>query len=87
MPGEKFDWLTVKEQALAGVFVSLAIAITGTIAGSIAWIAFTVPSKLDDVIQNQEGMKKDQLELKARFFALEQTVYRQNERIIRLELR
>jgi hypothetical protein len=86
MPDGKFDWLTVREQALAGVFVSLVIAITGTIAGSIAWIAFTVPSKLDDVILNQESMKKDQNELKTRFFVLEQSVSRQHERIIRLEL-
>lgn len=69
-------WRGVKQEAIAGLVVLLA----GGITTGIGFLVYTVPSKLDHVIQNQEAFK-------TRVGTLEETVRDHDVRIIKLELR
>lgn len=69
-------WRGVKQEAIAGLVVLLA----GGITTGIGFLVYTVPSKLDHVIQNQEAFK-------TRVGALEETVRDHDVRIIKLEMR
>jgi hypothetical protein len=71
-----FNWREVKQEAIAGL---ITLSAAGAIGG-IGYIAYTVPSKLDHVIKNQE-------EYKGRIVKLEDQNESQEVRIIRLELR
>ena len=69
-------WQGVKQEALAGLItISAASAI-----GGIAYIAYTVPTKLDDVLKNQE-------EYRGRITRLENRDANQEVRLIKLEMR
>lgn len=71
---EVISWHKVKEQTLAGLLLTTVV----TIVGGIGYIAYTVPSKLDHVINNQE-------EFRARLIKLENHDENQEIRIIKLE--
>lgn len=68
-------WQGVKQEALAG-FITLAAAAA---IGGIAYIAYTVPTKLDHVLKNQE-------EYLGRIIRLENQNASQEVRLIKLEL-
>ena len=69
-------WQGVKQEALAG-FITLAAA---SAIGGIAYIAYTVPTKLDHVLKNQE-------EYLGRIVRLENQNASQEVRLIKLELK
>lgn len=71
-----FSWREVKQEALAGL---ITLSSLGAIGG-IAYIAYTVPQKLDHVIKNQE-------EFVQRITKLEDQYEAQQIRIVKLELR
>lgn len=67
-------WREVKAQATAGTLVILI----GSIFGGIVYLVHTVPSKLDEVLDNQ-------ILFKSRLDVLERKVEDHSGRIIRLE--
>lgn len=69
-------WHGVKQEALAG-FITLA---AGAAIAGIGYIAYTVPTKLDHVLKNQE-------EYLGRIITLENQNDSQEVRIIKLELK
>lgn len=69
-------WHGVKQEALAG-FITLA---AGAAIAGIGYIAYTVPTKLDHVLRNQE-------EYLGRIITLENQNDSQEVRIIKLELK
>jgi hypothetical protein len=71
-----FSWAGVKQEAIAGL-ITIAAA---SAVGGIGYIAYTVPSKLDHVIKNQE-------EYRGRLIKLEAQNEEQEVRIIKLEMR
>jgi len=75
-PSTSSFWRGVKQEALAGLVVLLA---GGGITG-IGFLVYTVPAKLDHLIQNQEAFK-------TRIGELEDSVKDHDVRIIKLELR
>jgi uncharacterized membrane protein YebE (DUF533 family) len=75
-PQTPFNWLLVKQEAIAGLIVIASAAAIG----GIGYIAYTVPSKLDHVLSNQE-------EFRARIVKLEAQGDTHEVRIIKLELR
>jgi archaellum biogenesis protein FlaJ (TadC family) len=68
-------WRGVKQEAIAGVAV-LAI---GSAAAGIFYLVYTVPTKLDDVLSNQEVIQRKVGEI-------EDTVQDHDVRIIKLEM-
>jgi hypothetical protein len=75
-PSGNSFWRGVKQEATAGLLVLLA---GGAITG-IGFLVYTVPAKLDHVIQNQETFK-------TRVGELEDSVKDHDVRIIKLEMR
>ena len=75
-PSTSSFWRGVKQEAIAGLVVLLA---GGGITG-IGFLVYTVPAKLDHVIQNQEAFK-------TRINALESSVKDHTVRLIKLEMR
>ena len=75
-PSGSSFWRGVKQEAIAGLVVLLA---GGAITG-IGFLVYTVPSKLDHLIQNQETFK-------TRIGELEDSVKDHDVRIIKLEMR
>lgn len=71
-----FSWREVKQEAIAGLIIIAAVGVIG----GIGYIAYTVPSKLDHVIKNQE-------EYTGRLNKLEAQNENQEVRIIKLEMR
>lgn len=68
-------WQGVKQEAIAGLItISAAAAV-----GGIAYIAYTVPTKLDHVLKNQE-------EYLGRIVRLENQNASQEVRLIKLEM-
>lgn len=68
------NWQEIRAQTIASLIVVSVIAVIG----GIAYIAYTVPTKLDHVITNQE-------ELHTRIKTLENQNQLQEVRIIKLE--
>jgi uncharacterized alkaline shock family protein YloU len=75
-PQPPFNWLQVKQEAIAGLIVIAAAAAIG----GIGYIAYTVPSKLDHVLNNQE-------EFRGRIVKLETQGDAHEVRLIKLEMR
>ena len=69
-------WRGVKQEALAG----LAVLAVGSAAAGIFYLVYTVPTKLDDVLSNQQLIQKQVGEI-------EDKVLDHDVRLIKLELR
>ena len=69
-------WRGVKQEALAG----LAVLAVGSAAAGIFYLVYTVPTKLDDVLSNQQVIQQ-------RVGEIEDKVLDHNVRLIKLELR
>jgi hypothetical protein len=69
-------WRGVKQEALAG----LAVLAVGSAAAGIFYLVYTVPTKLDDVLSNQQVIQKQVGEI-------EDKVLDHDVRLIKLELR
>jgi hypothetical protein len=68
-------WKGVRQEATAGLIIAGAVAaVTG-----IFYLSYTVPTKLDDVLSNQQ-------EIKSRFSKAEETIQDHEQRLIKLEL-
>jgi hypothetical protein len=68
-------WRGVRQEALAGIVV-LAV---GSAGAGIFYLCYTVPTKLDDVLSNQQVIQK-------KLGDVEETVHDHDVRIIKLEL-
>jgi hypothetical protein len=68
-------WRSVRQEALAGLIVIGA----GATMGGIGYLVYTVPSRLDDLLQSQARFEKQ-------ITALEDRVDDQGQRILKLEL-
>ena len=68
-------WRGVRQEAIAGIVV-LAV---GSAGAGIFYLCYTVPTKLDDVLSNQQVIQKKVGEI-------EDTVHDHDVRIIKLEL-
>jgi len=68
-------WRGVRQEALAGIVV-LAV---GSAGAGIFYLCYTVPTKLDDVLSNQQVIQK-------KLGDVEDTVHDHDVRIIKLEL-
>ena len=68
-------WRGVRQEALAGIVV-LAV---GSAGAGIFYLCYTVPTKLDDVLSNQQIIQK-------KLGDVEETVHDHDVRIIKLEL-
>lgn len=68
-------WRGVRQEALAGIVV-LAV---GSAGAGIFYLCYTVPTKLDDVLNNQQLIQK-------KLGDVEDTVHDHDVRIIKLEL-
>ena len=68
-------WRGVKQEAIAG----LAVLAIGSAAAGIFYLVYTVPTKLDDVLSNQEIIQK-------KVGDIEDTVHDHDVRIIKLEM-
>lgn len=68
-------WRGVRQEALAGIVV-LAV---GSAGAGIFYLCYTVPTKLDDVLSNQQLIQK-------KLGEVEDTVHDHDVRIIKLEL-
>jgi len=69
-------WRGVKQEALAG----LAVLAVGSAAAGIFYLVYTVPTKLDDVLSNQQVIQQKVGEI-------EDKVIDHDVRLIKLELR
>ena len=69
-------WRGVRQEAVAGIVV-LAV---GSLGAGIFYLCYTVPTKLDDVLSNQQVIQK-------RIGDVEDKVMDHNVRLIKLELR
>lgn len=69
-------WRGVKQEALAG----LAVLAVGSAAAGIFYLVYTVPTKLDDVLNNQQVIQQ-------RVGEIEDKVLDHDVRLIKLELR
>jgi archaellum biogenesis protein FlaJ (TadC family) len=69
-------WRGVKQEALAG----LAVLAVGSAAAGIFYLVYTVPTKLDDVLSNQQVIQQKVGEI-------EDKVLDHDVRLIKLELR
>jgi hypothetical protein len=69
-------WRGVKQEAIAG----LAVLAVGSAAAGIFYLVYTVPTKLDDVLSNQQLIQKQVGEI-------EDKVLDHDVRLIKLELR
>ena len=69
-------WRGVRQEAVAGIVV-LAV---GSLGAGIFYLCYTVPTKLDDVLSNQQVIQK-------RIGDVEDKVMNHNVRLIKLELR
>jgi archaellum biogenesis protein FlaJ (TadC family) len=69
-------WRGVKQEALAG----LAVLAIGSAAAGIFYLVYTVPTKLDDVLSNQQVIQQKVGEI-------EEKVVDHDVRLIKLELR
>ena len=69
-------WRGVKQEALAG----LAVLAVGSAAAGIFYLVYTVPTKLDDVLSNQQAIQQKVGEI-------EDKVIDHDVRLIKLELR
>lgn len=69
-------WRGVRQEAVAGIVV-LAV---GSVGAGIFYLCYTVPTKLDDVLSNQQVIQK-------RIGDVEDKVMDHNVRLIKLELR
>lgn len=69
-------WRGVKQDALAG----LAVLAVGSAAAGIFYLVYTVPTKLDNVLSNQQLIQKQVGEI-------EDKVLDHDVRLIKLELR
>jgi archaellum biogenesis protein FlaJ (TadC family) len=69
-------WRGVRQEALAGIVV-LAV---GSAGAGIFYLCYTVPTKLDDVLSNQQVIQKKVGEI-------ENKVMEHDVRLIKLELR
>ena len=69
-------WRVVKQEALA----SLAVLAVGSAAAGIFYLVYTVPTKLDDVLSNQQVIQQKVGEI-------EDKVIDHDVRLIKLELR
>lgn len=68
-------WRTVKQDTLAG----LAVLAIGSAAAGIFYLVYTVPTKLDDLLSNQEVIQK-------KLGELDDKVIDHDVRIIKLEM-
>lgn len=68
-------WRTVKQDTLAG----LAVLAIGSAAAGIFYLVYTVPTKLDDLLSNQEVIQK-------KLGELDDKVMDHDVRIIKLEM-
>lgn len=69
-------WRNVKQETVAG----LAVLAIGSAAAGIFYLVYTVPTKLDDLLSNQEVIQK-------KLGEIDSTVRDHDVRIIKLELR
>ena len=69
-------WRGVRQEAVAGIVV-LAV---GSVGAGIFYLCYTVPTKLDDVLSNQQVIQK-------RIGDVEDKVMDHDVRLIKLELR
>ena len=69
-------WRGVKQEAIAGV----AVLSVGSAAAGIFYLVYTVPTKLDDVLSNQQLIQK-------KVGDIEEKVLDHDVRLIKLELR
>jgi hypothetical protein len=68
-------WHGVRQEAIAGIVV----LVVGSVGAGIFYLCYTVPTKLDDVLSNQQLIQK-------KLGDVEDTVHDHDVRIIKLEL-
>lgn len=68
-------WRNVKQETVAG----LAVLAIGSAAAGIFYLVYTVPTKLDDLLSNQEVIQK-------KLGEIDSTVRDHDVRIIKLEM-
>jgi len=68
-------WRNVKQETVAG----LAVLAIGSAAAGIFYLVYTVPTKLDDLLSNQEVIQK-------KLGEIDNTVRDHDVRIIKLEM-
>lgn len=69
-------WRGVKQETIAGIGVAATVAL----ASGIFYLVYTVPTKLDDVLQNQ-------VELKEKIGKMDDRLLDHEQRLIKLEIR
>lgn len=69
-------WRGVKQETIAGIGVAATIAL----ASGIFYLVYTVPTKLDDVLQNQ-------VKFEEKISKMDDRILNHEQRLIKLELR
>lgn len=69
-------WRGVKQETIAGIGVAATIAL----ASGIFYLVYTVPTKLDDVLQNQ-------VKFEEKIGKMDDRILNHEQRLIKLELR
>jgi len=69
-------WRGVKQETIAGIGVAATVAL----ASGIFYLVYTVPTKLDDVLQNQ-------LKFEEKIGKMDDRILDHEQRLIKLEIR
>ena len=69
-------WRGVKQEAIAGIGVAATVAL----ASGIFYLVYTVPTKLDDVLQNQ-------VKFEEKIGKMDDRILDHEQRLIKLEIR